>query len=236
MNHIAAEGTQRAAAEFADGFWADHWTYNLDLLENYLKVFAEEKTSILYEQLLPYFQSPNTVQPRSKKYILLRDTDGVLRPRQIGAQQYDNAKAGYIDGNQDKASKRLQRESQTGRPFLSTLAAKLVLLTTIKFATLDPSGMGVEQEAGKPGWLDALNGLPALFGSGMPETFEIQRSIQFLQKNLDLKSSSSAGRSIQLPAEFVQLVITPMLAALSRWNDNKDDFAYWDTVSTAREV
>ena len=28
--------------------------------------------------------------------------------------------------------------------------------------------MGIEMEAGKPGWNDAMNGLPGLFGSEMP--------------------------------------------------------------------
>ncbi len=30
----------------------------------------------------------------------------------------------------------------------------------LKFSTLDPHGMGVEMEGGKPGWNDAMNGLP----------------------------------------------------------------------------
>ena len=41
------------------------------------------------------------------------------------------------------------------------------MMAVLKFATMDSAGMGIEMEAGKPGWLDALNGLPALFGSGM---------------------------------------------------------------------
>jgi hypothetical protein len=33
-----------------------------------------------------------------------------------------------------------------------SIAAKLVMLAVLKFATLDPMGMGVEMEGGKPGW------------------------------------------------------------------------------------
>ena len=40
--------------------------------------------------------------------------------------------------------------------------------------------MGIEMEAGKPGWYDAMNGLPGLFGSSMPETYELKRLIEFL--------------------------------------------------------
>jgi hypothetical protein len=39
-----------------------------------------------------------------------------------------------------------------GDVFRVSLAAKLVILATVKFAQLDPLGMGVEMEGGKPGW------------------------------------------------------------------------------------
>ena len=52
----------------------------------------------------------------------------------------------------------------------TTIFARLYLLAWLKTATLDPYGMGVEMEAGRPGWYDALNGLPGLLGSSMPET------------------------------------------------------------------
>ena len=40
---------------------------------------------------------------------------------------------------------------------------------------LDPEGIGVEMEANKPGWCDALNGLPAILGSSINETAAIKR-------------------------------------------------------------
>ena len=41
-----------------------------------------------------------------------------------------------------------------------TVISKLCILGMLKFSTLDPFGMGVEMEGGKPGWNDAMNGLP----------------------------------------------------------------------------
>jgi len=35
-------------------------------------------------------------------------------------------------------------------------------------------------EGGKPGWNDAMNGLPGILGSGMPETYEALRILQFV--------------------------------------------------------
>ena len=45
--------------------------------------------------------------------------------------------------------------------------------------SLDVYGMGVEMEGGKPGWYDALNGLPGLFGSSMAETYELARNLEY---------------------------------------------------------
>ncbi|MFS8213443.1 hypothetical protein [Paenibacillus polymyxa] len=36
-------------------------------------------------------------------------------------------------------------------------------MAAIKLSTLDPEGLGIEMEAGKPGWNDSMNGLPGLF-------------------------------------------------------------------------
>lgn len=33
-----------------------------------------------------------------------------------------------------------------------SIASKLIILAVLKFAQLDPLGMGVEMEGGKPGW------------------------------------------------------------------------------------
>ncbi|MDZ4181779.1 MAG: hypothetical protein U1B83_02795, partial [Candidatus Cloacimonadaceae bacterium] len=35
--------------EHGEGFWIDHWTYNLDLLENYLAVYPEKKQHIIFD-------------------------------------------------------------------------------------------------------------------------------------------------------------------------------------------
>jgi hypothetical protein len=45
-----------------NGFWADHWTYHLDLVENYLTVFPEKEEYMLYdEEPIPFFSSPAQV-------------------------------------------------------------------------------------------------------------------------------------------------------------------------------
>jgi len=39
-------------------------------------------------------------------------------------------------------------------------------------------------EADRPGWCDALNGLPGLFGSSVNETLELKRLVDFTLSHL----------------------------------------------------
>ncbi len=57
----------------------------------------------------------------------------------------------------------MRTEYGSGDVLTMTLMEKLILLSAVKFATLDAYGMGIEMEGGKPGWYDALNGMPGLF-------------------------------------------------------------------------
>lgn len=73
-----------------------------------------------------------------------------------------------------------------------------VSLAVIKFATLDPLGMGVEMDGGKPGWNDAMNGLPGLLGSGTPETFELLRLLRFLRVCMYFFARGSSQSPLQI--------------------------------------
>jgi len=81
-----------------------------------------------------------------------------------------------------------QREAKTKQIFQVPVYTKLLMLAMTKFTLLDPWGMGVEYEGGKPGWNDAMNGLCGLFGSGMPEAYETLRIFQFLLEKVTAKN------------------------------------------------
>lgn len=49
-----------------------------------------------------------------------------------------------------------------------------------QIATLDLSGAAIEMEGGKPGWYDAMNGLPGLLGSSVADGCELLRILDFL--------------------------------------------------------
>jgi hypothetical protein len=218
---------QQIEATFGEGYWIDHWTYNLDLIESYLAVYPENKQQLLFETSLPYFDSPACVRPRSERYVLSQG-----QPHQLHAVSEDEEKAGLLATRTVEPNWARTRYGR-GRIFRSTLFEKLVLLTLLKFATLDPWGMGVEMEAGKPGWYDALNGLPGLFGSSLAETFELQRLLAFLQMAIEERGEDT----IVLPVEAYDLLqaVADRLDLFFLTSGNNGSFAYWDDVATARE-
>jgi hypothetical protein len=101
--------------------------------------------------------------------------------------------------------------------------------------------MGIEYEAERPGWDNANNGLPAMIGSGMPETFELKILLRYL-----LTLTLQYNNSVHIPTELFDLinVINICLEKLEAYRIPSvlDDivpkmfFEYWDRVSTAREA
>lgn len=165
FGQIMGASQTKLNASFGEGYWTDHWTYNLDLIEEYLAVFPEQERDLLYEPAYPYFISQVCVAPRAKRYAETAN----------GVRQYNAL---------DESTRRTPEEpylcDADGRPVRDTLFCKLTLLCAVKFASLDPYGMGLEMEGGKPGWYDALNGLPALLGSSVCETCELARMLDYV--------------------------------------------------------
>ncbi|MBN1179494.1 MAG: cellobiose phosphorylase [Anaerolineae bacterium] len=220
---VLEQAEQRFKATFGEGYWIDHWFYTLDLIDAYLAVYPERKDALLFERQVAFFDSPAFVRPRSKKTVLT--ARGV---RQYGAVIEDEEKAALIAARGEMPD-RVRIEHGRGAVYRTTVFAKLVGLALIKFATLDPFGMGIEMEAGKPGWYDALNGLPGLFGSSLCETYALQRLLAFL-----LEAAQEAEREIALPIEQVALM-GAVVRALADWEE-VGDVRYWDAVATAREA
>jgi hypothetical protein len=225
-----AHAEQQLAAAFGEGYWIDHWIYNLDLLDTYLAVYPDRKEDLLYDrQALAFWDSPALVQPRSRKYVL--GADGQVH--QYGAVIEDEEKAALIAARSESPNQ-MRGAHGNGEVVRTSVLGKLVLLALLKFATLDPLGMGVEMEAGKPGWYDALNGLPAMFGSSMCETFELERLLRFTLAAI----SGLRARTMELPVEAAELMdqVADLLQAWSESDDSDRDFKYWDAVSSAREA
>lgn len=197
-------------ATFTEGYWCDHWTYNLDLIESFLAVYPEQKQQLLFEDpSYRYYGSKAFVSPRAKRYQMTEN----------GLRQYHALEE---TGNTAK-----WMHTAEGAQAKSTLMEKLILLCTLKTATLDPEGMGVEMEGGKPGWYDALNGLPGLLGSSMAESCELARLLRFTIEALEERKGTvtlytEVAKLIQETAEIL--------------TGEPECYARWDRLNTRKEA
>jgi len=214
-------------AAHGEGFWVDHWTYNLDLLESFFAVYPDQLKSLLVDRRdFTYYDNDHKVQPRYKKYVLR--ADGAVR--QMRAVVRDHEKTQQLQHRREDPHK-VRTQGGTGTIYQTSLLAKILGLIGIKAASLDPFGIGLEMEAEKPGWCDALNGLPGLIGSSVNEAFELRRWVKFVLDHI--AECLAPGASLPLAeevAEFLKAVEEAL--ALAR---HDDFFKTWDTLASLKE-
>ncbi|WP_160684609.1 hypothetical protein [Clostridium sp. C2-6-12] len=214
MNDILEICFENVEADFGEGFWTDHWTYNLDLVEEYLNIYPDKINELLIEDIdYKFYNSPEYVLPRSEKYII---DDGKVR-QYVALRKKEEFKDKWVCDKE-------------GNLYKTNLFTKLLILAGVKFMTIDPMGFGIEMEAGKPGWNDAMNGLPGLLGSSFAEMAELKRLLLFLNKNLDIIEDS-----INLPEEFYSSIIDLNESLTLAINEKITQVDYWDKVSAIRE-
>lgn len=224
MGELLDHCSKSSEVTHGEGFWIDHWTYNLDLLESYRAVYPDRFRDLLFDcDRFTFYDSPYRVLPRSDKYVLWEG-----EPRQLDAVVLDEAKLSLIDVRKRERN-RVRVEFGQGDVYRTSLFTKLLCLIVNKLSSLDPEGVGVEMEADKPGWYDALNGLPGLFGSSVCETLEIKRHIRFLLRALD--EFEDAPDEISVFEELSELMDT-MHCLLAQ---QLPSLEFWNEASTARE-
>ena len=206
---------------YGEGHWSDHWTYNLDLVDAYLAVYPENKKALLYDDGSYLFtQARMELLPRVQRYEV---TDG-------GVRQYH-----YLKENVDtsKAENRYLKDA-AGNEIRTNLIAKMFTLTANKVAALDPYGMGIEMEGGKPGWYDALNGLPGLLGSSMAEAYETYRMVCWLQSAV-----AEIGGDVTILKEVDELakkVANACRAHMDEMEQDSQAYGLWTDINEVKEA
>lgn len=208
-------------AEHGEGFWTDHWTYNLDLIESYLGLYPDDLRGLLLERkVFHFYQNTYYIVPRTQRYILTAQ----------GVRQYKSVAKDPHSHKMTERGNLLRTQKGEGGVYHTHLVCKLLCLIANKIASLDPGGIGVEMEADKPDWYDALNGLPGLLGSSVSETFEIKRMSRFLLEafnRLALNDNDRVGIFEEL-ADFI-VKLRPMLSL------EGDSLGYWFTSNDLKE-
>lgn len=229
LGEVVNKAYSRIDAEHGEGFWIDHWTYCLDLVESYLSVYPEKEQELLFSDSgYLFFDDAHRVKSRRERMVSGPDK----KARQYHSVCLDEEKKRLIASRKTDRSW-VRTEHGKGRVYSCTLAAKILTLIANKIATLDPAGKGIEMEADKPAWCDSLNGLPALIGSSSSETFELARLTGFLEGVF--KASTDA--SVTIPSEVASFMCG-LKSALAKDAASKSAykyFIYWDKANTLKE-
>ncbi|MDF1567456.1 MAG: hypothetical protein RQ801_00250 [Spirochaetaceae bacterium] len=208
-------------ADFGEGYWTDHWTYNLDLIDQYLRIYPDRERDLFFgETTYRWRRCGVLVRPLKERFKLV---DGAVVPKEHLI--LNDRSGGFLSHR-------------------SSLLEKLAVLAVIKCATLGPSECGLEMEAGRPGWYDALNGLPGLFGSSLSDGVELLRLLHLLLGVM----AGDTEQSICLPVPVWDLMnkLTlswqkedPHRRWMERW-DARDEYrskvAGYDVVMNSRPM
>ena len=218
-------------SQHSDGFWSDHWHYNMDLIDSFLAVYPDRRKELFFDRRdFTFHDGPCIVLPREDKYVVW---DG--KPIQLGAVRIDEEKKKMISGR--KSDKTLVRKvNGKGDIYRTNLITKLFIIAVNKINSIGPDGCGIEMETDKPNWYDALNGLPGLFGSSSNETFELKRLISMISKNLNANVDENVDNAaLELPEEVADIVRSSR-GILSDYLDGRlDDFGVWDKLTAIKE-
>ncbi|MDP8236562.1 MAG: hypothetical protein P9M08_09270 [Candidatus Erginobacter occultus] len=208
-----------------EGYWVDHWLYNLDLLDVFLSVFPDRAEDLLLNNRRYYFyDNPDLVVPRAEKFVLT--PDGV---RRYGAVARDRKKAELL-ASREQFPARMRTEGGKGEVYYTCLLTKLLCLVANRLATLDPAGIGIEMEADKPGWNDSMNGLPGIVGSSLCQTFELERALEFL-----LSCLAGLERPVRVYSELADFIAGLTRLVARRAAGKIGPRRYWDLSNTLKE-
>lgn len=209
--------------DFREGYWTDHWTYNLDLVESFLRIFPDKEEELLFDDSYTWFRPQAGVNPRKKRYV----------KTEKGIRQYHALTEGLKAKEGCENVLLLCDKHGTGSVIRASLLEKLVMLSLTKFAALDVYGMGIEMEGGKPGWYDALNGLPGLIGSSVNELCELARNLTFTIKMIEKYQKDVT--LLEEMAVFYKQVKTISSEQKEELLTAGESIVFWDRVNTAKE-
>ena len=210
-------------ASYGEGYWVDHWKYNFDILESFLAIYPDKKKDIFFnDKTFIYYDNDHYVLPRDKKYVLTQK--GAVRQYNCVAKSEEKS---LLIANRKVNPNALRINEGKGDIYYTTLASKFVTLMAVKFATLDSEGIGIEMESDKPGWYDALNGLPGLFGSSIPEVFELRKMMNFFSNLL----KENKEEKIFVPIEVAKL----FNGLYDLLKQKISSFDFWDKATTLKE-
>ncbi len=213
------------------GYWIDHWTYNLDLIDNYLMIYPDRLKELLVDKkIYTFFDNPDIVLPRNRKFVLING-----KVRQYDAVIRDKEKLALIK-SREKDSCKVRTDYGRREIYKTNLLVKLLSIIANKISSLDPEGIGIEMEADKPGWNDPLNGLPGLNTSSLCETLELKRACTFLLEAI-IKIYEDENITLTI-YEDLYIFVKNLIGVIDKRLSVKDEgraFKFWNESHNLKE-
>ncbi|HPP87459.1 MAG TPA: hypothetical protein PLM75_06330, partial [bacterium] len=228
VNSLLSISEENECGGIHEGYWVDHWLYNLDLIDNYLMIYPDNYKKLFVDNKdYYYFDNPDVVCNMTERFTLIgRDV------YQYNSVYRDTNKKKLI--NQRKQNPMMARTKYgKGKIYRSNLTAKLLCLIANRMASFDPECIGIEMEADKPGWNDSMNGLPGIIGSSLCQTFEMERAVNML---IDVCAKLD-GQSVDIYIElfnFIKALDSLITRYLKSKSKNKK-YEYWLASHTLKD-
>lgn len=216
-------------ASHGEGYWIDHWFYNLDLIETYLRFYPDQLRELFLTKEYFFWDDEYRVKERKYRYYLKDDKVHQWHSvEEVFSKKEDIARrARFANFLHDTK----------GSFYKTHLIEKLLVILLNKVTTLDPDGLGIEMEADKPGWCDALNGLPALFGSSLCETLELKRLCGLLQGTLQsLISQRVTTVTVSADVSAFLKRVDALLDTCAAAKSSESDHLWWDKANSIKEA
>ncbi len=191
LNEIITDSEEIFKARTGEGYWCDHFVYLLDIIESYQKIYPDQMEKLFNDKSYSYFVSLYKTNDYSHRFILINNQ--VRRLDLIVGKNEDEAK---------KENEQSHYLTVDNKIYQTSLFSKLFNLICIKFSSLDPERMGLDMDGGKPGWNDALNGLPGMIGSSFCDLIELYSLARFFKENYE-----SFGKDLEVLKEQKQFIL-----------------------------
>lgn len=216
LKKVMLVSRQEIQSVYGTGYWSDHWMYNMDLIDSYLNVYPDRLNTLLLNKNYRFYQNHISVYPRSLKYVLT--PKGEVRQLEPLFHDHDKVNKTKLVVNRTNFQKNVN-----GEIVKVDLLTKLIHLALIKFSSLDPELIGVMMDSEKPGWNDAMNGLPAIFGSGVTETLTLKRLIVFLLESIPLLDEAQFYMPVEI-VNFFKDVVHAIAEGFDKLQDTREHF------------
>ncbi|MCD6423547.1 MAG: cellobiose phosphorylase [Elusimicrobia bacterium] len=225
LRKIIKNSTANDCGGIHEGFWVDHWLYNIDLIETFMGVWPDKLDELLLKDDYYFYDNPDVVKRRAEKYVLR------------GGRVYQERAVWRISeklkniASRKKNPTMMRTKYGKGEIYRTNLFVKLLVMILNRLGTIDAEGTGIEMEADKPGWNDSMNGLPGICGSSLCQMLELERILILLDEMLPRVKA----RKIKVFVELGEFLKKIEKVVRKRIDGKMSSFEYWDASHTIKE-